>query len=194
MCWAPSPPCEPRGLSRDRAEALAAGWWSSAALAGDTETSLFAFPRSCQSGTGWLEFTDGETEVITGDLRCPSIRVYCSPMVLSLPRLTVLNPCFQLPALFFDYSGFWVCLILFFWVFFFFFSIWESSRNQLDTLLARGSSGPLLLTTSVQEPRAVPLSLATLLRPWAPECPTEIGASCQAMRPGAVNRRIFDLS
>lgn len=122
VCWAPSPPCEPRGLSRDRAEALAAGWWNSAALAGDTETSLFsAFPRSCQSGTGWLEFTGGETEVITGDLRCPSIRVYCSPMVLSLPRLTVLNPCFQLPALFFDYSGFWVCLILFFGFFFFFF-------------------------------------------------------------------------
>lgn len=43
MCWALlNPLCEPRGGSGDRVEALAAGWWSSAALAGDTETSLFS--------------------------------------------------------------------------------------------------------------------------------------------------------
>lgn len=153
VCWAPSPLCEPRGLSGDRAEALAAGWWSSAALAGDSETSLFsAFPRSCQSGTGWLEFTGGETEVTTGDLRCPSTLVYLLLSHGAVPSQTYSaqssaesGPCFQLPALFFDYSGFWVCLILFFGfcfviLFFVCFSIWESRRNQLDTSLARGSS------------------------------------------------------
>lgn len=91
-CAGPQSPCANlgAGVGTGRAEALAAGWWSSAALAGDTETSLFsAFPRSCQSGTRWLEFTGRETEVTTGDLRCPGARAYCSPMVQFLPKLTV---------------------------------------------------------------------------------------------------------
>lgn len=88
MCWTPSPLRGPRGGNRDRAEALAAGWWSSAALAGGTATSLLSeFPRRHQSETQWLQFTGGETEVKTGDLSCPGARLCCSPAVLSLPRL-----------------------------------------------------------------------------------------------------------